>query len=80
MRITAVHDAVVPIASEINNAYISFAEMTASAVAVHTDVVRNGRPLVGFGFNSNGRYAQRGLLRERFIPRFDRGRSERLAE
>jgi L-alanine-DL-glutamate epimerase-like enolase superfamily enzyme len=43
--------------------------MTASAVAIHTDVVKNGRPMVGFGFNSNGRYGQRGLLRERFIPR-----------
>ena len=69
MRITQVRDAVVPIASEISNAYISFAKMTVSAVAVVSDVERNGRPLVGFGFNSNGRYAQQGLLRERFIPR-----------
>ena len=69
MRITQVRDAVVPIASEISNAYISFAKMTVSAVAVVSDVERNGRPLVGYGFNSNGRYAQQGLLRERFIPR-----------
>ncbi len=69
MRITAIHDEVVPIRSDIRNAYISFAEMTASAVAIHTDVVRDGRPVVGYGFNSNGRYAQRGLLRDRFIPR-----------
>jgi D(-)-tartrate dehydratase len=69
MRITAVYDIVVPIASQISNAYINFSEMTASAVAIHTDVLKNGRPMVGFGFHSNGRYAQRGLLRERFIPR-----------
>jgi L-alanine-DL-glutamate epimerase-like enolase superfamily enzyme len=69
MRITAVYDIVVPIASQISNAYINFSEMTASAVAIHTDVVKNGRPMLGFGFHSNGRYAQRGLLRERFIPR-----------
>ena len=69
MRITEVNDIVVPIRSEIRNAYISFSEMTASAVAVHTDVVRDGRPVVGYGFNSNGRYAQSGLLRDRFIPR-----------
>jgi len=69
MRIVDVRDAVVPIASEISNAYISFAKMTTSAVAVVSDVERNGRPLVGYGFNSNGRYAQQGLLRERFIPR-----------
>src|SRR5215471_9089009 len=69
MRITAIHDIVVPIASPISNAYISFSEMTASAVAIHTDVVGNRKPIVGFGFHSNGRYGQRGLLRERFIPR-----------
>jgi L-alanine-DL-glutamate epimerase-like enolase superfamily enzyme len=34
-----------------------------------TDVVRDGRPVIGYGFNSNGRYAQSGLLKERFIPR-----------
>ncbi len=69
MRITAIHDAVVPIGSDIRNAYIDFSRMTASVVAVVTDVMRDGRPVVGFGFNSNGRYAQQGLLRERFIPR-----------
>jgi L-alanine-DL-glutamate epimerase-like enolase superfamily enzyme len=34
-----------------------------------TDVVRDGRQVVGYGFNSNGRYAPRGLLEDRFIPR-----------
>src|SRR3546814_1243040 len=43
--------------------------MTASVVAVVTDVVRDGKPVVGYGFNSNGRYAASGLLRERFLPR-----------
>jgi len=69
MRITAIHETVVPISSAIRNAYIDFSKMTASVVAVVTDVVRGGRPVVGYGFNSNGRYAQSGLLRERFIPR-----------
>src|ERR1051326_2727297 len=69
MRITAIHDIVVPIASSISNAYIDFSAMTASVVAVITDIRRDGRPVVGFGFNSNGRYAPQGLLRERFIPR-----------
>jgi L-alanine-DL-glutamate epimerase-like enolase superfamily enzyme len=69
MRIVAVHERTVPMASPIANAYVSFARMTASTVAVASDVVRDGEPLVGFGFNSNGRYAQGGLLRERFIPR-----------
>jgi D(-)-tartrate dehydratase len=64
-----VRQRVVPLASEISNAYISFAHMTASAVVVISNVLRHGRPVVGFGFNSNGRYAQPGLLSERFIPR-----------
>ena len=69
MRITNIADIVVPISSSIANAYIDFSTMTASVVAIFTDVVRDGKPVVGFGFNSNGRYAQHGLLRERFIPR-----------
>lgn len=69
MRIVAIHESVVPISSAIRNAYIDFSRMTTSVVAVVTDAVRGGRPVVGYGFNSNGRYAQSGLLKERFIPR-----------
>ena len=69
MRIVAIREAAVPIASAIRNAYIDFSHMTASIVAVITDVVRDGKPVVGFGFNSNGRYDQSCLLRTRFIPR-----------
>ena len=69
MRITAIRDIVAPISSAIANAYIDFSKMTASVVAIHTDLMRDGKPVVGFGFNSNGRYAVQGLLRERFIPR-----------
>nr|WP_272886669.1 hypothetical protein [Phenylobacterium aquaticum] len=43
--------------------------MTASLVAVVTNVVRDGRRVVGYGFNSNGRYGQGGLIRERFADR-----------
>jgi hypothetical protein len=69
MRIVAIRDIVAPIKSDIANAYIDFSTMTVSVVAVVTDVMVEGRPVVGFGFNSNGRYAPQGLLRERFIPR-----------
>lgn len=69
MRIVAVRDIIAPIKSDIANAYIDFSAMTASVVAIETDVHVDGKPVVGFGFNSNGRYAQQGLLRERFIPR-----------
>jgi D(-)-tartrate dehydratase len=69
MRITAVREQTFPISSSIRNAYIDFSQMTLSLVAVVTDVIREGRPVVGYGFNSNGRYGQGCLLRERFIPR-----------
>lgn len=69
MRIVDVREQTFPISSPIRNAYIDFRSMTLSLVAVVTDVVRDGRPVVGYGFNSNGRYGQGALLRERIIPR-----------
>ena len=69
MRITAIRDIVVPISSKIANAYIDFSKMTTSLVAVVTDVMRDGKPVIGYGFNSNGRYGQGGLIRERFAAR-----------
>jgi L-alanine-DL-glutamate epimerase-like enolase superfamily enzyme len=69
MRIVAVEEVTKPIASPIRNAYIDFSKMTTSLVAVVTDVVRDGRRVVGYGFNSNGRYGQGGLIRERFAGR-----------
>ncbi len=78
MRITEIRDIVVPISSSIRNAYIDFSTMTASVVAIVTDQVRDGRSVVGFGFNSNGRYAQQALLRERFIPRLSQADPELL--
>jgi D(-)-tartrate dehydratase len=69
MRITAIREKTARIASPIANAYIDFSQMTCSVVAVHTDVVRDGQPVVGYGFTSNGRYGQGAVLRERFIPR-----------
>jgi L-alanine-DL-glutamate epimerase-like enolase superfamily enzyme len=69
MKIVTIREKTFPISSEIRNAYIDFSKMTLSLVAVVTDVKRDGRQVVGYGFNSNGRYGQGSLLRERFIPR-----------
>ncbi len=69
MKITEIREITQPISSSIRNAYIDFSKMTLSLVAVVTDVVRDGKPVVGYGFNSNGRYGQGGLIRERFAPR-----------
>ena len=69
MRITSAKEKSVSIASEIKNAYIDFSKMTVSVLALETDMIRDGKPVVGYGFNSNGRYAQSGLLNDRFLPR-----------
>ena len=69
MRIIEIRERTASIASDIRNAYIDFRRMTVSVAAVVTDVIRDGKPVVGYGFNSNGRYSQGCLLRERFIPR-----------
>ena len=69
MRIVDIREEAISLRSAIRNAWISFAEMDTSLVAVISDVVRGGKPLVGFGFNSNGRYAQSGILRARLMPR-----------
>ncbi len=69
VRITEIRERTCPIASPIRNAYIDFSKMTASLVAVVTNVIRDGKPVVGYGFNSNGRYGQGGLIRERFAGR-----------
>lgn len=69
MRILDVVEVTKPIASPIRNAYIDFSKMTTSLVAVVTDVEVDGRCVVGYGFNSNGRYGQGGLIRERFRDR-----------
>ena len=69
VRITDIREVTRPISSNIRNAYIDFSKMTTSLVAVITDAVRDGRRVIGYGFNSNGRYGQGGLIRERFAPR-----------
>ena len=69
VRILEVREITKPISSPIRNAYIDFTKMTTSLVAVVTDAVRDGRRVVGYGFNSNGRYGQGGLIRERFADR-----------
>lgn len=69
MKIIDIVEVTKPIKSNIRNAYIDFSKMTLSLVAVVTDVFVDGKRVVGYGFNSNGRYGQGSLMRERFIPR-----------
>ncbi len=69
MKILEIREKTVPLQSSISNAYINFSQMTASIVAVVTDQFIDGEQVIGFGFNSNGRYGQGALMRERLIPR-----------
>jgi L-alanine-DL-glutamate epimerase-like enolase superfamily enzyme len=69
MRIIDLREVTAALSSPIANAYIDFSRMTCSLVAVVTDVIRDGKPVVGYGFNSNGRYGRGGLIRERFARR-----------
>jgi L-alanine-DL-glutamate epimerase-like enolase superfamily enzyme len=80
MRIVEIRDIVAPISSAIANAYIDFSAMNTSVVAIVTDRIVDGEPVVGFGFNSNGRYAPQGLLRERFIPRLLAAKPDELLD
>ena len=78
MKIVNILESTRPIKSDIRNAYIDFSKMTLSLVAVVTDVVRDGKPVIGYGFNSNGRYGQGGLIRERFQNRILEAKPESL--
>jgi D(-)-tartrate dehydratase len=69
MRITDIRERAIPLRSNLRNSSFDFSEMTTSIVAVITDVKRDGRPVVGFAFNSTGRYACGAQIRARFIPR-----------
>jgi L-alanine-DL-glutamate epimerase-like enolase superfamily enzyme len=80
VRILDIRETTSPIGSSIRNAYIDFGKMTTSLVGVVTDVFRDGRRVVGYGFNSNGRYGQGGLIRERFAPRLLEAAPESLLD
>ncbi|AVG24235.1 L-alanine-DL-glutamate epimerase [Pontimonas salivibrio] len=69
MKITDIRHITVPIESEMANAFINFSKMDVSVLAIETDEIRDGQKVIGYGFNSNGRYAQPGILSHRVVPR-----------
>lgn len=78
MRIVAARDLTVPLSGAVTNAVVSFADHTVSLVALVSDQVRRGAPVVGYGFNSIGRFGQSGILRERLFPRLTAAAPEAL--
>ena len=69
MRIVDIRETAIPLKSKLANSSFDFSEMTTSVVAVITDIIRDGKPVCGFAFNSTGRYACGAQMRARFIPR-----------
>jgi D(-)-tartrate dehydratase len=80
MRIVEVREQPVRLEAAIRNSVIDFSQMTVSVAAVVSDQEVDGRPVVGLGFNSIGRYAQSGLMRDRFIPRLLEATDEQLLD
>lgn len=68
MRIVDVRERLIPL-SRYADASLAWSELTTSIVAIETDVIRDGKPVIGYGYASVGRYGQGGLIRERFAPR-----------
>lgn len=69
MKTVDIRQAVVSISSPIGKAFSGLSKMTARMLAVVIDQVKDGKPVVGYGFISNGRYAGSGLLNARFLAR-----------
>ena len=69
MRIVDIREMAIPLRSQLANSSFDFSEMTTSVVAVITDQKRDGATVVGYAFNSTGRYACGAQMRARFIPR-----------
>ncbi len=67
VTIASIRERPVSVGSPMRNAVVGFSTMTCSVIAVTAR--RGDRTYTGFGYTSNGRYAQSGLLRDRFIPR-----------
>jgi L-alanine-DL-glutamate epimerase-like enolase superfamily enzyme len=80
MRIVDIREIAIPLKSNLRNSGFDFSEMTTSVVAVITDVVRDGKKVAGFAFNSTGRYACGAQMRDRFIPRIMKAAPDSLLD
>lgn len=69
MRIREIREKSVGFSTSIRNSVVDFSQITTSIVAIETDVIRGGKPVVGLGFDSIGRYAQSDIIKNRLVPR-----------
>jgi L-alanine-DL-glutamate epimerase-like enolase superfamily enzyme len=80
LKITNILEKSVPLKSNVSNAVINFSTHTVSLVALVTDQVRNGKPVIGLSFNSIGRYAQSGIIAQRMAPRLLAAKTDSLLQ
>ena len=80
MKITHIFERDLPLSSPGENAVVNFTGLKTSAVAIKSDLMRNGVPLIGYGFGSIGRWSVGGLLTERFFPRLMRANPSDLID
>lgn len=80
MKILDIRETSVALRSSLRNAVFDFSEMTTSVVAVLTDVMVEGQPVVGYAFNSTGRYACGEVMRTRMMPRLRNATPESLQD
>jgi L-alanine-DL-glutamate epimerase-like enolase superfamily enzyme len=80
LKITKILEKSVPLKSNVSNSVINFSTHTVSLVALVTDQVRNGKPVMGLSFNSIGRYAQSGIIAQRMAPRLLAAKPESLVQ
>lgn len=69
MRIVEVRELAVRMTGHIANAVVDFSRHDVSLVAIVSDVIRSGKPVCGIAFNSIGRFAQTGIIRDRLTAR-----------
>jgi L-alanine-DL-glutamate epimerase-like enolase superfamily enzyme len=69
LKILDIREIEIPLKSSLRNAVYDFSQMTTSIVGVKTDVIRNGQAVIGYSFNSTGRYACGAQMRQRLIKR-----------
>lgn len=80
MKIVRIIEQPIRLASNISNALVNFSEHTVSLLALVTDQMVDGRPAVGLAFNSIGRYAQSGIIRDRMVPRLMAAKPDSLLQ
>ncbi len=79
MRILDIREHSIPV-SRYDDPAMPSGGLTTSLVEVVTDAMHGGRPVAGYGYASIGRFAQGGLMRERFVPRLLRASAHALVD